>query len=167
MSRPKYFPLQLKLGVNECHFGLPQLWAVIHLTLSILIVKERVPGALVKLIGCALIKLIGLLLTTMARRNGIHSCLVQAEKGKFWVSTLSHKMCPTKQTTVHQHLWSWYHFSQEKLPQTLMPVIASTYCRKYGIPFFSGPPCISKSIRNSKMVKIHSNPPLLYYGFKR
>ena len=31
MSRPKIFPFQLKLDVNECHIGLPQLWAVIHL----------------------------------------------------------------------------------------------------------------------------------------
>ena len=33
---------------------------------------------------CALIKLIGLLLTTMASRNGIYSALVYAEKGKIW-----------------------------------------------------------------------------------
>ena len=35
----------------------------------------------------------------MASRNDIHSRLVQAEKGKVWASTLSHKMCHKKQTT--------------------------------------------------------------------
>ena len=34
--------------------------------------------------------------------------------GKFWTSTLSHKMCPRKQTT-EPKCWSWYHFSQEKI----------------------------------------------------
>ena len=34
------------------------------------------------------IKLIGLPFTTMANQNDIHSRLVKAEKGKFWVSTL-------------------------------------------------------------------------------
>ena len=46
---------------------------------------------------CTLIKLIGLLLTTMATRNGIHSRLVWAEKGTFGASTLSRKMCHRKQ----------------------------------------------------------------------
>ena len=41
MSRPKIFPFQLKLGVNECHFGLPHLCAVIHLTLSMRIVTSE------------------------------------------------------------------------------------------------------------------------------
>ena len=48
---------------------------------------------------CALLKLIGLLLTIMASRNGIHSAQGEAEKGKFCISTLSHKMCPRKETT--------------------------------------------------------------------
>ena len=36
---------------------------------------------------------------------------------------------------LNQNCWSWYHFSQ-KLPSTLIPVIASTYCGKYAVPFF-------------------------------
>ena len=56
-------------------------------------------------------------------------------KRKIWALTLSHKMCPTKQTT-EPKWWSWYRFSQEKLPHTLIPVIASTYCRKYAVPCF-------------------------------
>ena len=47
---------------------------------------------------CTLIKLTGLLLTIMAGQNDIYSCLVQAEKEKFWASTLSHKMCPRTTT---------------------------------------------------------------------
>ena len=31
-------------------------------------------------------------------------------------------------------------FSQEKLPHTLILVIASTYCGKYAVPFFMGHP---------------------------
>ena len=37
---PKFSLFQLELGVNECHFGLPQLLAVIHLTLSMRIVMS-------------------------------------------------------------------------------------------------------------------------------
>ena len=36
----QFFPFQFKLVVNECHFGLPQLWAVIHLTSSLRIVTS-------------------------------------------------------------------------------------------------------------------------------
>ena len=82
MSRPNIFPFQLKLWVNECHFGLPQLWAVIHLTLSMRIVIVLQAGFWCK---CALLKWIGLLLTIMASQNGIHSALIEAEKGKFWI----------------------------------------------------------------------------------
>ena len=39
-------------------------------------------------------------------------------------------MCPRKQTTDYQNCWSWYHFPQ-KLPHTLIPVIAATYCGKF------------------------------------
>ena len=46
-----------------------------------------------------LTKLNGLLLTIMASRNDIHSCIVSVEKEKCGTSTLSHKMCPRKQTT--------------------------------------------------------------------
>ena len=69
MSRPQVFPFQLKLGVNECHFGLPQL--VIHLTCQCALLRA---GFWCK--ECTLINLIWLLPTTMASRNGIHSALV-------------------------------------------------------------------------------------------
>ena len=43
---------------------------------------------------------------------------------------------------INQTWWSWYKFSQ-KLPHTLIPVIASIYCGTYAVPFFfSGPPCV-------------------------
>ena len=81
-----------------------------------------------------------LLLTTVASRNGIHSCLVQAEKGKFGVLTLSHKICPRKQPKL-VILVSF----QEKLPHTRTPVIASTYCGKYSVTFFLGHPVLLKN----------------------
>ena len=40
---PKCVPFHLKLGVNECHFGFPQFWAVIQLTLSRRILYIRLP----------------------------------------------------------------------------------------------------------------------------
>ena len=60
---------------------------------------------------------------------------------KFWP-----QHCLTKwaleNKLLNQNGWSWY-FSQEMIPQTLTPIIVSTYCRKYAVPgFFSGPPCI-------------------------
>ena len=62
---------------------------------------------------CALIKLIGLLLTTVASQNTIHSALVLAEKGTFWASTLSHKLLPRKQTTESKLLILVSFFSGE------------------------------------------------------
>ena len=85
---PQIFSFQVKLGRECISFRLAQLWAVIRLTLSMRLLQAG-----------SLIKLIGLLLTTMASQNGIHSALILAEKGKFGASTLSHKMCPRKQTT--------------------------------------------------------------------
>ena len=40
-------------------------------------------------------------------------------------------------------------FSQEKLPHTLIAVIASTFCGKFAIPFFSGPPCVVTYLHES------------------
>ena len=119
MSRPKIFPFQFKRGVNKCHFGL--LWAVTKLTLSMCILYTS--NLLVY--KCALTKLNGFLLTTMASRNGIHSSLVLAEKG------VEKKNCVTKcaieNKLPNQNCWSRYNFSQEKLPHTLIRIIASTY----------------------------------------
>ena len=54
--------------------------------------------------------------------------------------------CALEIKLLNQNCWSWYHFSQKKLPRTLILVIASTYCGKYAVPFFMGHPvyCISK-----------------------
>ena len=90
---------------------------------------------------CALTKLNGLLLTAVVSQNSIHSCLVYAEKGKFWASTLCHKM----NKLLNQIADLSIIFSQEKLLHTLIPVIASTYmyCGEYPVPvFFYGPCCI-------------------------
>ena len=40
---------------------------------------------------------------------------------------------------LNQNCLSRYHFSQ-KLLKTLIPVIASTYCERYAVPFFLGHP---------------------------
>ena len=48
--------------------------------------------------------------------------------------------CALENKLLNQNCWSWYHFSQ-KLPHTLIPVIASTYCGKYMLyHFFWGHP---------------------------
>ena len=44
-------------------------------------------------------------------------------------------MCPRKQTA-EPKLQILVSFSSGKLPHTLIPVIASTYCGKCGVPFF-------------------------------
>ena len=62
----------------------------------------------------------------MASRNGIHSLLVQAVKGKFWVLTLSHKMCPRKQITEPK----WMIMVSFSLRRSYIPVIASTLLRE-------------------------------------
>ena len=55
-------------------------------------------------VQCTLIKLIGLLLTTMASQNlGSRHCVTK---------------CAVENKLVNQNCWSWYHFSQEKLPHT-------------------------------------------------
>ena len=62
--------------------------------------------------------------------------------------------CALENKLLNQNCWSWYHFSQEKLPRTLIPVIASIYCGKYAVPFFSGPPCIvMTSFRGQLVIK--------------
>ena len=48
--------------------------------------------------------------------------------------------CALENKLLNQNCWSWYHFSQEKLPHKLIPFIASTYCGKYPVPFFLGHP---------------------------
>ena len=131
------FPSQLKLGVNECHFGLSQLWAKSHSTLLMRISKRA--GCWCK--ECTLIKLIGLWLTTMTSQNDIHSHLVLSEKENFWASTLSHKMCPRKQTT------------EPNFYLTLIPVIVSTYFVKYAVLFWGHPVFLSWLILGPKEQK--------------
>ena len=134
------YSVQPKLGVNKCHFGLSQLWAVIHLTLSMRIVTSKflVWGMRIDKVNWI-----------TAHNNGnpkLHSISTTLSwKGNIWASTLSHQMCSIEIKLLNQNFWSWYHFSQEKLPHTLIPVIASTYCERYAVPgfFFSGPPCIN------------------------
>ena len=118
MLRPNNFPFQLKQDVNECHFGLPQFWAVIQLTLTMRILYTR-----------------DLLLTMRIGKVKwitAHNC--SRPKSHSFTSSLCWKVKKF-----------WYHFYQEKLLHTLIPVIASTYCGKYAVRFFSGPLCIMTS----------------------
>ena len=46
--------------------------------------------------------------------------------------------CALENNLLDSNCWSWCHFAKGKLPQTLIPVLASTF----GGKFFSGPPCI-------------------------
>ena len=78
-----------------------------------------------------------IILPTICGCNNWYQCM------KFRASTLSHKLCGLENKLLNQTLWSWYHFSQEKLPHTLIPVMASTYCWKYAILFvFMGHPVL-------------------------
>ena len=84
---------------------------------------------------CALTKLNRLLLTTMASRNGIHSPLKRENFGSRPLDICLTK-CALENKLLNQNWWSWYIFSQKKLPHTLIPVIASKYCGKCAVPFF-------------------------------
>ena len=63
--------------------------------------------------------------------------------------------CALENKLLIQNCWSWCHFSQEKLPHTLIPIIASSWCWKYAVPFFYGPPCIDvqSEIANNSLLK--------------
>ena len=54
---------------------------------------------------------------------------------------IAHNYGKPKQTN-EPKLVIFVSISQEKLPHTLIAVIASTFCGKFAIPFFSGPPCV-------------------------
>ena len=88
---------------------------------------------------CALAKLHGLLITTMASPNDIHSSRDLAERRHFlpW-------HCLTKwarqNKLLNQNCWSWYHFSQEKIHHPLVSDIISSYYGKYAIPFLLSRP---------------------------
>ena len=72
----------------------------------------------------------------MASRNGIFFSPRLSWKGKIWGLDIVLHTCALENKPLNQNCWSWYHFSNEKLLHTLIPVIASTYCGKYPIPGF-------------------------------
>ena len=134
MSSSKIFPFQPKLDANECHFCLPQLRAVIHLTLSDNAHCSRA-GFFCK--ECALIKLIGLL----------HYCSQIWRAEMAFMKNFGSRHCLTKcaleNKLLNQNCGSWYHFSLRRSClihwyELLHPHIVGS------IPFrfFSGPPCI-------------------------
>ena len=125
MSRLKLFPFQLKLDVHEYHVGLPQLWGVIHLTLSMRFVKSGI------LVWRMRINKVNWITAHKHGKPKWHSFFPS-----FFGSWNCLTKCALENKVLNQNWWSWYHFSQEKLPQTLIPVIASTYCGKYAVPFF-------------------------------
>ena len=90
---------------------------------------------------CTLAKLHGLLITTMASPNDIHSSRDLAEKETILTSTLSHKMSPTKQTTEPKLLILVSFFSGEDTSSTGISYyifILWEVCRS----IFIEPPCI-------------------------
>ena len=94
MSSSKNFPFQPKQDVNECHFCLPQLRAVIHLTLSMRIAHEQVSS--VRNAHCRIDQVNWI---TAHNYGEPKWYLFSPEKEKFRASTLPRKMCPRKQTT--------------------------------------------------------------------
>ena len=92
---------------------------------------------------CPLTKLNRLLLAAVASWNVIHSGLVKAEKGTFWNSTLSHKMCPRNQTTEPKLLTLESFFSGEVTSYTDTSHcihISWEVCRSG----FYGSPCLNR-----------------------
>ena len=101
MSRPKILPFQLEilpfqLDVNECNFGLPQLWAVIHSTLSMRIVTGGFPVQIM-----CIDEVNGIIAHNygMLKLHSLTPSLRWNWKRRCWASTLSHKMCPRNQST--------------------------------------------------------------------
>ena len=54
----------------------------------------------------------------MASRSAFLPSQLLAEKGKFWNPTLFDIMCSRIKKHLNQTCWSWYHFSQEKIPHS-------------------------------------------------
>ena len=131
MLTSKISPFHPKLGINECHFGLPLLWAVIQLILSMCILLNQ-KYALNNAHWQSWIEYCSQLWQT--EMTFVHAWfkLKRDNLGSWYCLT----KCALENKLPHQNWWSWYHFSQEKLPHTLISVIASTYCGKYAIPFF-------------------------------
>ena len=78
----------------------------------------------------------------MASQNDIHIRLVEPQKGIFGFRNCLTK-CVLENKLLTQNCWSWYNFSQEKIPHPLIPVIASTYSGKYAVPgVFLGHPAL-------------------------
>ena len=130
MSRPQIFPVQLKL-----HEWMPFWLATVMSSKSIYFCQRALLRVGFWCKECALIKLIGWLLTTMTSRNGIHSHILFKLKREDFGSRHCLTKCTLENKLLNQNWWSWY-FSQEKLPHTLIPVIASTYCGSMPFHFF-------------------------------
>ena len=79
-------------------------------------------------------------------------------KGEFWtlsniyfVDIVSLKICPIENKLNPDWNWSWYHFSQKKIPHPLIPVIASTLLWEICCSAFIVPPCIGLWFREDKL----------------
>ena len=93
MSRPKFFPFQLKLCVNECHSGLPQFWAVIQL------IAMRIFYIYYPILTRRIDKVKWITAHNGGKPKWYSFTPNLSWKETMWVLTLSHKMCPRKQTT--------------------------------------------------------------------
>ena len=112
MSRSKIFPFQPKLDANECHFCLPQLQAVIHLTLSMRIVHEWVSSVR---------NAIDQVNWITAHNYGelkLHLFSPSLSwKGKIWGPRHCLTKCALANQLLNQNCWSWHHFSRSYLIQ--------------------------------------------------
>ena len=108
------------------------LWAVIQLTISMRILHARYP-----LITMRIDKVKWITAHNNCGKPQWHSCsLVYAEKVNFGPRHCFSKRA-LENKLLNQNWWSWYFLFKQKLRHTLKPIIASTYCGKYAVPFFS------------------------------
>ena len=91
----------------------------------------------------------------MASRSVFLPSQLLAEKGKFWNPTLSDIMCSRIKKTLNQNCWSWKHFSQEKIPHPLIPVVIYLHYRKYAVPIFLGHPVYIKKKKKKRITHMH------------
>ena len=152
MSRPQFFPIQLKLDVKEWHFCL----AIGISSNPINFINAHPLHSTSPRNHAHWQRWMDYSWQLWLAENGIYSPLVKAERENFRPRHSLTKCSLEDKLLNQKNCWSWYNFSQEKLPHTLIPIITFLYCWKYyAVPFFYGPPCINFIAQCS--IKIHQH----------
>ena len=129
-----------QLGLKECHFGFPQLWAVNQLTLSMhfIYTSTRTPLVTVH------IHKVKWITAHNCGKPKWHSFMPSLGwKGKIWGLNIFSQKCALENKLLNQNCWSWCHFFSGEVPSNtwyhfLHPHIVGSML----FHFFYGPPCI-------------------------